>query len=313
MTIRDEVIDDSTFAARMTNCQFAALRRHLDKIRLREELGTLPYLQKIKRGANAEPSAVTQLFISGWNTEFLLRQTPTLFSSELLGHAVQWAFPQAYYSAFALTLGYYKAVGHTEQRTHAALIRKFGQLVKLGCYPGRLHFLAQGAQPIEFVGVTKYPLPSTLFLDEADASTVESQICQFLKATRERDLRDRKLNGNERFKTKKGKRKLRLSPQEWRKLSENEGYTSLLSLLYRKRIKSNYQEVGVFFSEDLAAGPLLKDILHVVTCINFVHEVFVTKALGLEWLDSAVRGLPASAVEPVLSRAKLVKELVGGA
>jgi hypothetical protein len=116
---------------------------------------------------------------------------------------------------------------------------------------------------------------------------VNTQICQFLKATREKDLRERKKSMS--FKAKSGKRKRNLTDAEWTKVSDSVGRTSLLSLLYRKRIKSNYQEIDTFLNPHIDATALFNDVIHVVSCLNLIHESMLASAMGL----SAYRRLQA--------------------
>ena len=47
----------------------------------------------------------------------------------------------------SLALAFFKTVGHSEY-SHAAVIRKFGELVAVGKYPPTFHFLAVGAKPV---------------------------------------------------------------------------------------------------------------------------------------------------------------------
>ena len=298
---------ETDFAAEMTNRQFAALRVRLNKPMLIVELKALPVIAKLKCATNYDEREVRKYLANGWNTEFLLRTTAKLFAPDQLINAVHWAFPQAYYSAFTVTLAFFKAVGHSEH-SHGAVIRKFGELVEAGKYPERLRFTARGGKPIHFVGITKTKTPSTLTFDPKDAALVETQICQFLKATRERDLNERKKSAA--FKTKSGKKKKSLASEEWR-VSDALGPTSLLSLLYRKRIKSNYQEIETLVSPQIEAKPLFDDLIHVVSCLNLVNEVFVGKACGIEVLERASAAIRDEPFEFQATRLQYVREITG--
>src|SRR5688572_14578326 len=98
----------------MTNRQFSALRYRLNKQQLVQELRGFLHVRSFKKAANFDEGEVRKWLTNGWNTEYLLRSTAHFLPPDQLVNAIQWAFPQAYYSAFTLTLGFFKTVGHTE-------------------------------------------------------------------------------------------------------------------------------------------------------------------------------------------------------
>jgi hypothetical protein len=120
--------------------------------------------------------------------------------------------------------------------------------------------------------------------DRTAAGSVDAQLCQFLNSTRRSDLAA-KAEGI-RFDTKRGKRKRSLAREDWRKVGDSLGPTSVLSLLYRKRIKSNYRDIDTFLSQSINAPDLYRDLINVVATMNLVHEAFVSRALGHEFLSS---------------------------
>jgi hypothetical protein len=278
-TASNEWTTKADFAAEMTNRQFAALGVRLNHGQLSKELTTqiLPGPAP-KPAKNYREDEVRKWATNGWNTECILRLTPRLLPGEQLENALQWAFPQAYYSAFALILALYKTTGQTET-THTAVLYRFGEQVATAGYPPCLTFSATGVDPITFDGVAKVPGLSSLAFDPNDPKSVNHQIAQFLKGTREKDLQERKKKMS--FKTRGGKRKKKLTTDERKKVSENLGRTSVLSLLYRKRIKSNYGDIDTFLNSNITAAPLFQNLIHVVNCLNFTHEVTIARAIGL--------------------------------
>lgn len=299
---------ETDFAAMMTNRQFAALRLRLDKRVLVNELSELPQIKNVRKANNYDGRETRKWLLNGWNTEYLLRSTPSLFESEQLVNAVQWAFPQAYYAAYALTLAYFKTVGQSEY-AHTGVIRRFGELVMQGRYPNALQFVAFGVKPIQFLGADRIPGVSSLFLNSSDHRSIAHQIAQFLKTTRERDLIERKKGIK--FQSKSGRRKKSLSVNEWQKVSESLGPTSLLSLLYRKRIKSNYQDIDTFLSGRIDASVLFTDLIHVVSCLNLVHEALIAAAIGVRQFEQMMSPLNEPVRElltPRLQRVRAVAE-----
>src|SRR5205823_5234207 len=119
---------------------------------------------------------------NGWNTEHLLNHTRDVIAPDMLSCAIPWAFPQLYYSAFALALAYFSAAGFNEIH-HAAVLAKISRLMAARKYPGRMSFLAHGLAPFSFSGIAKFPTSSTFHYDPYDEKSVQTQIGQFLSAT----------------------------------------------------------------------------------------------------------------------------------
>lgn len=228
-----------------------------------------------------------------------------MLAEDALRHSLQWAFPQAYYSVFAITLASFKAVGYTEE-SHAAVIRKFGTEAKAQKYPTRCCALAVGHPPTT-VGLAPFRLPHSLAYDPTDANSVDAQLGQFLCATRRHDLTEKKRDIP--VKTKSGKRRKAFRPEHWTLVSDALGPTSLLSLLYRKRIKANYRDIDTFVHADLDAQALYGDLITTASTLNFVHEVIVRCALGKRVFDAALRRLPGRGRFGPPVRAATVEEL----
>lgn len=290
----DEVVatapDDSWFAARMTQIQFAALAARLKTGRVLDDVTTLPHFGKLRRGAQCDPKIVRQWLLNGWSTENLLRINLEHLEGDALAHSLHWAFPQAYYSVYALTMAYFHAVGYSEQK-HTAVIRKFGTESVSGRYPPTVSFAIVGGKTRLFHNIQPVPLPNTLQFDPSSPGDCDGRICQFLNATRELDLSSKK--ADLKFRTARGAAKKKLKPHEWEKVSDQLGPTSLLSLLYRKRLKANYRDIDTYLSPAIDAPRLYRDVLQTVQATNFVHELFVTRALG----NRALREVLPSGVE----------------
>lgn len=274
--------EDLEYAALMTNRQFHALCTKLDKKRLIQELKNTVPLRKIRKGKNYDREIVKGRLLNGWNTEYLLILTKDLLTDQLI-HAIHWAFPQAYYSTYNLILAYFLSAGHQE-RHHSSVIKKVGQLMLDGKYPPSISFLAiGGGKKIRFIGVDKMQGIKPLSYNPLDSCSVENQICQFLKSTREISLSSyRNEKEVKRMFLKKNKTpKQHLNAIEWETISERMGPTSILNLLYRKRIKANYMEIDTLLTKHLDPEELYSCLIHIVSCCNFVHECFVSAAVGI--------------------------------
>lgn len=292
--------DPGRFAARMTSVQYAALAVRLDINAIAIETDAIVRSRRIKATASCDPAVVARWLLNGWSTECLLCLNQAAFpESDSLRHSLHWAFPQAYYSVFALTLGYFKAVGFTET-SHKAVLRKFAHEVLDGKYPASMTFAATGAHPTSFSGLRATSLPTTVTFDASDLNTVDGQIAQYLRATRANDLKAKRQDIT--FKTKKGRRRKSLRKADWEEVSSKMGPTALLHLLYRKRIKANYHDIDTFLHPEMDPGRMYQSLLAVVEAINFVHEAYIAQAVGLTFVQEAVLRLSERARERVESR-----------
>jgi hypothetical protein len=280
--------DEVRFAARMTNIQFNALAKRLDRATVVSDLERLAMRRRPVKGKAYSPSEVRRWLLNGWNTELLLRTNRQILTGEALRHSLHWSFPQAYYSAFAVALAFFRTVGYSEQ-SHVAVIRKFGSDAAAKRYPEALCALAEG-RPAVPIGVRAVKLPHSTYFDPDVPDTVDGQLAQFLCATRRIDLDEKK--ADVKIQNKSGSRRKAYRPEDWAKVSAALGYTSIFSLLYRKRIKANYRDIDTFLHEELNAQSLSLHLLNIVSTLNLVHEVFIAQAVGLDMLREALLALP---------------------
>jgi len=178
---------------------------------------------------------------NAWNTEKVLRLNLDNFAPEELNACVHWALPQAY-----------------------------------------LNFFATGTiQNMNIVGVQRAAGGQTIDYDKNDQASIENQIAQFLSASRKERLKFiKERNFRNTFKTKRGKKLKNFKEPQWEKVAETAGPTSLLSLLYRKRITANYDDIATITSDHLDGQKLISDLLVIVRSCNLIHEHLIFTALG---------------------------------
>lgn len=223
--------EDVELSAEMEKRQFRSLELHLCKDKLLLEVGCLKRLQSCQRRKDFDEDGIVRWLRNGWSTEALLRATPEKLDSDDLGYALHWAFPQSYYAVFAVTLACLSLLGDGEV-THAGVIRRFGQRLDENCYPGTLSFWASGTpDEIELHGVSLIPTSSTLALDESSPGSIENQIAQFLRATRLRDLAEKKRDMK--FTTKSGTPRQKFSHDHWVKTARRLDRQSVRRLAHR--------------------------------------------------------------------------------
>jgi hypothetical protein len=299
---------DEQARARMNRNQWDALSTRMKRQDALGQLSILPHYEKLKTSKTSNFQKIKQLLNNGWATEALLVQNFESLTGDALKSSLVWAFPQAYYSVFSVTLAYFNIAGFTEGKTHASLIRKFGHEASLAHYPQIISFLA--CDGIErhrtFKNCKKISQPSTLHFDANNSDSVDTTIANFLNATRKSDLQDRL--SRQIAKTKSNQPKKRFSDAEYSIASNNLGLTSILSLLYRKRIKSNYGNIDSLLSSELNADKIFPSLIAVVDCIHAINEAYICRAIGksmyaevLELAPSRIGELPKKRYSDIIT------------
>lgn len=272
------------FKAEMTHRQILALAHKLNNSDIENEIVNLAFFKKIVPAKTIDINEIEKWLNNAWNTENILCSNHTIIDNSGQGFALQWAFPQAYYSVFGTLLAHFNAVGYTE-KSHTSVLKKFGQLTQENRLPESICFHTNGAKKnLTYHGIKKPENFQTIDLDTKNPETIDNQICQFLKSTREMKLAERApdIVKNLKLKTANGSYKKNLSPSDWQKVSLSIGITSILDILYRKRIKANYHEVDVFTYEKLKGKDVLENLCSVVDRVNLVNETYIAKAIGYD-------------------------------
>lgn len=269
------------FKSEMTYRQFRALAHKVHASDIENEIIDLYFYKNIRKAKKPNISNVERWLINAWNTEYILSLNTIIIGK---GHsfALQWAFPQAYYSFFGTVLALFITLGYTEN-SHTSVIKKFGTLIKENKFPETISFYADGwRKKIHYVNINKPSDLNSIDLDLERPETIDNQICQFLKSTRELKLNEKTpdLIKSLKIKTKKGKYKKRLSPTDGNRISEKVGITTILDLLYRKRIKANYKDIEIFTYNKLKGEEILSDILIIINRLNLINETYIAKAIG---------------------------------
>ena len=197
--ISTKTVDKSEveYASEMTFKQFIALTNYLKFHNPIEEVIVNKYFQKLKLAKGSNPEEIKKWIFNAWNTERILRESDNFISIKENYFALQWSFPQAYYSVFLLTLAFQKLNDNASDTSHNGVMTKFGRFVSENKYPKMISFYAEGTikNPV-FKNVKKYPSSSSLSLDYSSKEYCETQICQFLKGSREKLLKEKRKEKN---------------------------------------------------------------------------------------------------------------------
>ncbi len=130
MLIENDNRDELFFKATTTYNQVVALaiymKRHCESEKIIKQM---PFLLNVKEAKNADFNDISKWLKNSWNTEKIMRTSNDILKNNENQFALQWSFPQAYYSIFSSILAYFKTVGYTES-SHNAILKKFGKLCK---------------------------------------------------------------------------------------------------------------------------------------------------------------------------------------
>lgn len=279
------------FKAEMTHRQILALAYKLNNSDIENEIINLAFFKKIIPSKSIDTNEIEKWLNNAWNTENILCSNHAIIDNSGQGFALQWAFPQAYYSVFGTLLAHFNAIGYTE-KSHTSVLRKFGQLTLENRLPESICFHTNGSKKnLTYYGIVKPENLQAIDLDISNPATIDNQICQFLKSTREIKLAEKApdIVKNLKLKTASGAYKKNLSPFDWQKVSSSVGITSILDILYRKRIKANYQDIDVFTYEKLKGKDVLENLCSVVDRMNLVNETYIAKAIGMDKYNEIVK------------------------
>lgn len=269
------------FRAEMTHRQFASLSHKLVSADIENEIINLDFfVNRLEKAKNLNHGEVEKWLKNSWNTENVLIQNKSIIENTGQSFAMQWAFPQAYYSTFGSLLAHFKALGYT-QESHTAVLKNFSSLVEQNKFPESICFYCTGGKKnFRYVNIVKPNDVASMDFDTGNIKTIDNHICQFLKATREIKLDEKA--PDLKFKNGKGQRRKKLSPAMWQQVSNALGHTTIMDLLYRKRIKANYQDIDTFSSTQFKGLEVLTNLSAIVSRLNLINETYIAKAVGLE-------------------------------
>lgn len=299
----NQPLSSASIPARVTMGRFIALAHHLNYDQSARQLKTVPYFgQKLQRNHEADLKYVRRLLYNSWNTEYLLRASEQQ-SDDYLRIALHWSFPQAYYCVY-LNLHAFLVAKGINAKTHEGILRQFGSLVRHGAYPKAMsfHLMGELSEP-SFVHLPHYnpalakttvELSPIRNIEEADTSiagflrTTRREKAELLKAERQ----SRKRNA---LKTKDGRVRQSFQREHWKVITDRMGITTILDLLYRLRIKANYQDIDSFIQDRIDCRPFYTALREIIAYLNFVHESYTAKVIGVQQFERIVEDFPGKA------------------
>lgn len=269
------------------------IKHHAEAYRLQ----SLPYLQQFKVDLSAQQQEnIRRHLLNSWHTEYTLRTTAQIGDSTYMKHALHWTFPQAYYSVQEMLRAMLMLHG-VNSRWPSLVDAESGKLVVKGAYPRAMSFYAVGHPHQPRLYRLPYGKYQPGLLQAETEQEAQRQIGQFLRTThRQRALQVRTQVQNNpltALKSQKTGRILkRFEARHWQQLSWRIGYTTIFSLLSRLRISANHREIERFVEADIDMKLFHESLLGIVSYLNFVHEAYVAKAVGIETFQQWIQELP---------------------
>ena len=257
-------------------CQIRAIRCHVERLSLYNQLVEISSnVRKIQRRDCSDDCL--KWLKNSWNTERILRM-----SKEYIGDnpfALQWSFPQAYYAVFCLYQALVVAQGNC-CLSHKATLKEFAQKIEKKFFPDDFCFSLSGGPKVFFRHNLLECNYEVLSFNEFDMKSVDSQIFHFLCATRKECISSHKPEYLKKFKRK------RLLKDEDKLVAAEVENTTLLHLLYRKRIKANYKDIDTFLSEIIDSEQICDDLATIVWRVNSVLEFYISRYIGMKKLEN---------------------------
>jgi hypothetical protein len=173
---------------------------------------------------------------------------------------------------------------------HENSIKLFGNSVKDGHYPKAISYYATGGyKDFSFHGLSITPNKDFNSISKINnIAEAEMQIASFLKSTRTQNAEIKRKRGekdfskNKAFQNKNGELVKRFTKKHWKTIYDKIPETTLLNLIYRLRIKANYHDIETFINAELDFKKFHEKMGFVVSYLNFVHEAYFCKSVGIE-------------------------------
>jgi hypothetical protein len=237
----------------------------------------------------------------------LLNAPRVIGGPDLITFANHWAVVQAYYAVFE-GFNALLQIGHANPpRTHTTLLRWAANQVGTSSSPFVAPWTWRVAGPAGSYTYDGFPagfVPNTSAsaIASVDSTSAPHILAKALKTTRDRKIKERKLDWLKGKTTKAGSKRKILTKAELLRHSAAMEPTTLFDLLYRLRIRSNYDEADAFLSGALSSwdAEAFHDALcDIVAGTLLTIEIYLAHRVGRSSLSSALRPLAIpKSVEP---------------
>lgn len=259
------------------------------------DLRKLQFYNNLKvRNTTFDIERCKKLFWNSWSTENAFHLA--ISDPEFYKFALHWHFPQAYYSIYLSMTAFHETQGIANDN-HEKSIKLFGNSIKDGHYPKSISYYANGGyNNFSFHGLNVNGCKDFNSVSRINnLEDAEMQIASFLKSTRKQNAENKRNRGakefskNKAFQNKDGELVKRFTKKHWDFIYNKIPETTLLNLIYRLRIKANYHDIETFINADLDFKAFHEKIGKVISYLNFVHEAYFSKAVGIEVYEEVLK------------------------
>lgn len=308
--------NDKSIPSKVFFNHFDAIAKHCytkEILNLKE----IDYFNRLEiRNENFNIEKCKKLLWNSWSTEFSCGLAKTVDNADYYKYSLHWNFPQAYYSVYLNMTAFHETQG-TSSDAHEKSIKTFGNSVKDNHYPSCISFHAMGLyKNFTYHNLNQFesfPEGFSPLSTNNSQKEIQTQIANFLKTTREKNAKDKreKLRPNDkRFHTSQGVFAKQFKDVHWNILYESIPVTSILNILYRLRIKANYHDVQTFIDAEIDFKSFQESLLKIVYCLNFVHEAYIAKCMGIKAYESIVDEFKKSIIkDTAIKRLEKIKEI----
>ncbi|MBA2360065.1 MAG: hypothetical protein H0V79_03835 [Actinobacteria bacterium] len=257
-----------------------------------------PWAVSVPRESKDLSERAGELLRNAWATEVLLNAPRILGSRDLIGFANLWAPVQAYYAIFeALTALAVTIGGSSPPKTHQAMLQWAGSRLPEANSPFVEPWTARvvgspAAYRYEGVaGVTIEPISN---LASPRLENAPHLLAKALKTTRRDQLEGKRGSWLKDGTTKAGTKRKRMPTAEFSAKAEKFRPTTLFDLLWRLRVRSNYEEGDALLSG--ALGPRDAAAFHdamaeIVAATLVTIEIYVCHVVGKDAIEACADAL----------------------
>ncbi len=272
---------------------FEALALKISSESESKSLKDISKYQKIEMLDSYDELELKKLLFNAWSSEYTLKVPSEVDIAEVYKHSMHWVFPQY------LLLSAFHLLRNEKHDVHRKKINLFGNDVKHGHYPESISCYASGGhKAFKYINFSNEEPPQEQVLSKINTKDqAEDKIKMFLKTTREKAAKKAKeeivaKGKDEKFFTRKGKMAENFDKTKWNLIYDKMPQTTVLDFLYYLRIKSNYHDIEDILYASIDFKKFYQNIGVAVEYMNFVHEAFICKQIGIEKYSAIVAAFP---------------------
>jgi hypothetical protein len=244
---------------------------------------------------------------NAWATEVLLNSPRQVGGDELITFANHWAVVQAYYAVFEGLNAVALTVAGKAPATHAGMLHWAGSQLGTSGSPFPSPWTSRVSGPPSAYSFDGFPPGWTRSLVSGIAGVTSlgclDHLALALKTTRDRQIEDKKRQWLKGMKTKAGAPRKYVPTADVTKRASTMPATTLFDLLYRLRIRSNYQEADAFLRGALTptdAAAFHRALCDVVGATLLIIEIHLAHQVGVPTLE---KQLSAMKIPPIFAAA----------